>query len=331
MNSLSRYLGTSFVLYLPFLSVLSIIVHSPAHAQNFPPGNVNVITLGSERGMTASLSRELLRSLPRPGRTSFTLSHHRPRQFQQMLRAVSIAGRDATLAIAGRTKLAGARRIVVVAFAPVCLWASSQGAIDRVGTWISRARQVPQQLKLSGAGKIDSSLHRQLDRSFSTQTKFIPFKGRRAALNALLAGDVDMAAGYASKRTVALSQSGQIRAIACLAQRRHRALPSVPTLSEEGTNLIVGRLFSVFGPAAMSAQARRAYASMVQSAANGKQLRAFMQANMLVPLFRTGSLHPDSDDDDCEDDASDDDDDDDDECDPTMPSPDQLVPDFLFR
>ncbi len=77
----------------------------------------------------------------------------------------------------------------------------------------------------------------------------VPYKGAAIAMNAMLAGEVDMVTSTVPS-TIPLVNSGRIRALAVMAPERAATLPNVPTTAEAGMpELVVITWYGLFAPA----------------------------------------------------------------------------------
>jgi tripartite-type tricarboxylate transporter receptor subunit TctC len=75
----------------------------------------------------------------------------------------------------------------------------------------------------------------------------VPYKGATPALQALLAGEVQVA-GYALGQAQTHMKSGKVRALAVNAEKRLATLPDVPTLRELGIDVEYRSFFGFFAP-----------------------------------------------------------------------------------
>lgn len=78
----------------------------------------------------------------------------------------------------------------------------------------------------------------------------VPYKINTQALNGAVAGEVNMAL-YAMGQSVRLAKNGQVRIIGTVDDRRSAYLPSMPTLREQGIDLLVRSWFGLFGRVGM--------------------------------------------------------------------------------
>ena len=120
---------------------------------------------------------------------------------------------------------------------------------------MSLAKNSPQQLNLAsaGVGNADHMAAEFLNYKAGVQMVHIPYTSGSLAMNALIAGDVQM---YLPGLPVSLSliQAGKIRALAVTGTKRSSALPEVPTVQEAGIAGYQTVLwYGVFAPSALAA------------------------------------------------------------------------------
>ncbi len=78
----------------------------------------------------------------------------------------------------------------------------------------------------------------------------VPYKINTQALNGAVAGEVQVVL-YAIGGAARLAKSGQLRAIATVDDKRSAYLPDLPTLKEQGVDLLVRSWFGLFGRTGM--------------------------------------------------------------------------------
>jgi len=102
----------------------------------------------------------------------------------------------------------------------------------------------------SGIGSIYHALFVLLSKAAGAEFLHVPFAGGAPSLQALLAGTVEMAV-LAPEETGGLLQSGEIRALAVCSAERIPILPQVPTLREQGWDLVVENMKGLNAPAGL--------------------------------------------------------------------------------
>jgi tripartite-type tricarboxylate transporter receptor subunit TctC len=100
---------------------------------------------------------------------------------------------------------------------------------------IAYAKTKPNELTYGSFG-IGTSLHlhsEELAQALGINLRHIPYKGESQALNALVAGEVDLML-YVTGPVVQFAKTGGARALAATASQRWASLPNVPSFAESG-------------------------------------------------------------------------------------------------
>ena len=87
------------------------------------------------------------------------------------------------------------------------------------------------------------------EKQYGYSTTHVPYQGLGPAVNALLAGDVDIFLGSATSLVVDFVRAGRIRALGVMGGARLSVLPDVPTMKEAGFPCEVSFWLSVAAPA----------------------------------------------------------------------------------
>jgi tripartite-type tricarboxylate transporter receptor subunit TctC len=114
---------------------------------------------------------------------------------------------------------------------------------------IAYAKKHPGELNYGTPG-VGSSAHLAVElfmRSVGVQFTHIPYRGSGPALQATVAGTLQLIFGDAASSTP-LAESGQVRALAVTAGKRSPKLPDVPTVKETGVAYEVAAWHGFFAP-----------------------------------------------------------------------------------
>ena len=125
--------------------------------------------------------------------------------------------------------------IARVAGFPFILAVSPQLPVRTLGELIEHARARPGQLRYGTAG-VGSGPHMATElfaRRAGISVEHVPFGGIAPALNAMLAGDVQLSFG-APPAIKPFHEGGRLRVIAVAGDQRHPLFPEVPTTAEGG-------------------------------------------------------------------------------------------------
>lgn len=113
---------------------------------------------------------------------------------------------------------------------------------------LDHARKHPGEVSYGHAG-IGSTPHlavEELAQKAGVQFTAVPYKGSNEALAALLGGQISMMSG--TTEFVPHVQSGKLRVLATLGERRAAAFPDVPTLRESGVDIVNESPFGIGAP-----------------------------------------------------------------------------------
>ncbi|SDW46381.1 Tripartite-type tricarboxylate transporter, receptor component TctC [Variovorax sp. YR634] len=141
-----------------------------------------------------------------------------------------------------------------------------------------------------GSFGVGTSLHLQTEELLHTlgiTARHVPYKGEAQAMNALIAGEVDMMA-YVTSPIVPFVANGRARALAATASTRWAALPAVPSFAETGIDALRNYTYrswvGIVLPAGVPAAARqRATAALREVLARPETLKA-LEAQGFAPV-----------------------------------------------
>lgn len=108
--------------------------------------------------------------------------------------------------------------------------------IKTVKEFVEYAKQHPGKLSFGSAGEASAGhiYGLSLARDTGIQVLHVPFRGSAAAVNALVAGDIDFIIDGAVTPMV---QAGRVQPLAVMYRTRHPNLPDVPTMKEAGFDI----------------------------------------------------------------------------------------------
>jgi len=142
--------------------------------------------------------------------------------------------------------------IALVATEPLILMARTGLGFKNINDIIAFAKDNPGKLTFATAA-VGSSAHLAFEAFLQSQDLEmlnVPFTGAAPASQAVLSGAVDLNMVGVSNMTAMVS-GGKAIAIGVLAPERLMAAPDVPTIREQGVDLVFGSWYGVFGPAGM--------------------------------------------------------------------------------
>ena len=159
--------------------------------------------------------------------------------------------------------------VSLVTESPLAITTRAQGGISDFADLLARARASPGKLSFATSG-IGSATHfagELLAMQAGVRLLHVPYRGASVALNALLAGDVDLVIGDVS---IVLEQirAGTLRALATSLPARTALLPQVPAVAEFVPGYAVPFWIGLFAaratPASVIAQLNAAMAALRQ-------------------------------------------------------------------
>ncbi|TDM04822.1 MAG: hypothetical protein C4K60_20450 [Ideonella sp. MAG2] len=114
----------------------------------------------------------------------------------------------------------------------------------------------------------------------------VPFQGGAPANTALLGGHIDYKFDVVTE-TAELHRAGKVRIIAVTGAKRDAQVPEVPTLQEQGMDMVATAWFAMYGPAGMKPELRDAISSAVARAIQTPALRSKLVEQGYDPVGST--------------------------------------------
>ncbi|MEO6984077.1 MAG: tripartite tricarboxylate transporter substrate binding protein [Paralcaligenes sp.] len=109
----------------------------------------------------------------------------------------------------------------------------------------------------------------------ATKTEYtqVPYQGVAPTVNALIAGQVDIAFVNAIN-VVAFAKEGRVRVLGAASSLRHPLLPNVPTLEEQGLkNFRAGNWYGIVAPSGIQADVARRLEEAIKGIAHSTEFR----------------------------------------------------------
>ena len=229
-----------------------------------PPGPVNVIVGFTAGGPTDTLARKLSdlvsKDIPRP-----LIVHNKPGAAGSV--AVSYLARQAPDGLNLGMLLIGAvvnqhirkvdydtnqlTPIIMFGTLPQGIVVKSDAPWKTAKEFFDYARTHPNGIRFSTAG-IGTAQHfamERLGKTLDVQWTHVPYKSGTEAVTAVMAGEVEAAAQTAEWSP--LVKSGKLRLLTTFTENRMEDFPDVPTLREQGIDIVAPSLMGVVGPKGM--------------------------------------------------------------------------------
>lgn len=248
------------------LAVLAAAMHGGAPAQDYPQRSLRVIVPVSPGGAVDTMARAISPPLSRVLGQSVVVDN---RPGANAIIGVDACAKSApdgyTLCLTNSDSIsynpvlhAGLPYEPLRDLAPIIrvgnietLFASSPSlAVGSVRELLDAARSKPGSIAWSsfGNGSIGHLYIEWLKKTTGAEFIHVPYKGAAPALNALLAGEVQVSLVSAGQG-IPQVKAGKIKPLAVIGSRRSRFLPEVPTFRESGLELQVLSWMGLFAPA----------------------------------------------------------------------------------
>ncbi|WP_319529574.1 tripartite tricarboxylate transporter substrate binding protein [uncultured Cohaesibacter sp.] len=128
----------------------------------------------------------------------------------------------------------------------------------------------------------------RLEEAMGIEVDIVPFEGDGEVTAALLGGHIDVQFGNPSE-ILPLIKNGEMRAIAVSGDRRLEALPDVPTMQEQGVDVVLTQLRGFVMPPEVSEEAAAHWASVIEKALATKAWKErYIDRFNVMPKFLAG-------------------------------------------
>lgn len=147
-------------------------------------------------------------------------------------------------------------------YTPDAIVVSGDTPFDSLQDLIEFAKTNPGKLKFSGSGRGTANHLAQVtfDKLADIRTAYIPMKGTGAAVDALLAGEVEAQWGYSS---VGAKHGKKVRLLAIATEERHPRFPDIPTFKELGFDIVSGAYRGIAVPKSTPEDLRRRLSDII--------------------------------------------------------------------
>lgn len=144
-------------------------------------------------------------------------------------------------------KTADINAIYYYHFTPDALMVSADSPYKTYQDFVAAAKKSPGKLTLAGSAQYSANhmATERLNKLAGVKVEYVPYKGTGDLITSLIGMHVSGAMGYLP---LAIQQAGKVRTLAIATERRHPALPDVPTFKELGLNWIDGAYRGVAMP-----------------------------------------------------------------------------------
>jgi tripartite-type tricarboxylate transporter receptor subunit TctC len=141
-------------------------------------------------------------------------------------------------------------------FTPDILVVPEQSPIKNFQDFVRTAKASPGKLSLGGSGlnSANHAAHERMNAAFGVKTVYVPFKGTGDMATSVLGAQVDGAMTYVP---FAIANKGRVRPLAVAMEKRHPAMPDVPTFKELGVDWVDGAYRGIGVPKSTPPEARK--------------------------------------------------------------------------
>lgn len=155
---------------------------------------------------------------------------------------------------------------------------------------VEAARKQPKSIRQGGGvyGGSDSILGFLMEKANGVKFNFITFKGGGEAIVALLGGNCDFVAMNPSE-VMGQVEAKKLRLIAVGSDKRLEALPDVPTLKEQGINVVFQSFRGVAAPKDISREALASLEQYVKKAIETDSWKKYIKDNALTPNYKNST------------------------------------------
>jgi tripartite-type tricarboxylate transporter receptor subunit TctC len=124
-------------------------------------------------------------------------------------------------------------------YTPDALMVSADSPYKTYQDFVNAAKKSPGTLNIAGSAPFSANhmATERLNKFGGIKVNYVPFKGTGDLISSLIGQHVDGAMGYLP---LAIQQKTKIRTLAIASDKRHPALPDVPTFKELGLNWVDG-------------------------------------------------------------------------------------------
>ncbi len=170
----------------------------------------------------------------------------------------------------------------VADFTPISLLANFQFSVvagpaagtKNIAEMVAKAKAAPGQATYGtpGQGTLPHFMGVMFAQKAGAELTHVPFQGGGPANTALLGGHIHYKFDVVTE-TAELHRSGKVRMLAVTGAQRDPQVPDVPTLKEQGVDMVATAWFAMYGPAGLAPEVRDLVSAAVARAVRTPALR----------------------------------------------------------
>ena len=249
-------------------AALPVLVSAPALAQPWPAQPIRLIVPFAPGGTTDLIARLvatplqerlgqpiIIENRPGAGATVGSLMAAQAAPDGHTLVLSNIASHGISPTLYANIRYDAVRdfsHVALLTLNPSVFVANPRAGISNMEDLARLHRGSPRGLDMasSGAGSSNHLLIVRMGQMLGREINHIPFRGAGPAMTAVIGGQVPLMSDSLPSAAAHIRQ-GSVRAVAMSSAERHPAFPDVPTLREQGYDLVTSSWFGLSGPARM--------------------------------------------------------------------------------
>ncbi len=180
--------------------------------------------------------------------------------------------------------------IAMIADDPMALTVRADSGMRTVKDVISRWKSDPQSISISLGSSVGSTTHFLVALIAKwagvdpTKLKVLNPGGASQSVTQMLGGHIDMVS-LAAGNTVTHHKAGTVRMIGVASDKRIASVPDVPTIREQGIDVVQGGWTLIVGAGGLTPSQVAYWESLLERTVNHPDWKKFIEADSAVPLF----------------------------------------------
>ncbi|MFZ5633540.1 MAG: tripartite tricarboxylate transporter substrate binding protein [Bacillota bacterium] len=179
-------------------------------------------------------------------------------------------------------------------FTPVCRVIAEESVVavradspyKSMSDLIAAAKKAPKSISHGTGvlGAADTVLDFLISKATGAQFNIVSFKGGGENIVALLGGNVDFVSVNPSE-VIGQVEAGKVRLIGIASEKRLPKLPDVPTLKEQGIDVVFQSFRAVSGPKGMSPEAVKYWEDVFKKVTQTEAWKKYLNDNMISDVY----------------------------------------------
>ena len=168
--------------------------------------------------------------------------------------------------------------------------AGPSAGVKSVADMLTKAKAAPGQgtYGTPGAGTLPHFMGVMFGQKAGAELTHVPFQGGGPANTALLGGHIHYKFDVVTE-TAELHRAGKVRILAVTGAQRDPQVPEVPTLKEQGVDMVATAWFAMYGPAGLKPEVRDQLSAAVARAVRSPALRTKLIEQGYEPVGSTSA------------------------------------------